>query len=287
MTMNGRIHVVEACSNCTIGTVLTTFKEGSSDFINASVGFYSRISFAHPPKGTVLAFAQDNLKSNFKTYLTIPSLNASDLKVSLPSVSGTIITTGNLDDIVINRLSADFPDDIVANGDVHFGSDARNKIIFAGTVHETETRIIILPWGNDGNIEHVTTMKVESSPSANSILIPASSGVAITTGNLEDITKVGILTNLTVTNQLNIEGRSLLGNDDKDQTTVHGVLSVFTNEVIGSKAPSFTVKNKLLSDSNLIEFTANNITNSSILKILELMGQAVKAHCWKSMGGTW
>ena len=129
---------------------------------------------------------------------------------------------------------------------MHFGSDARNKIIFAGTVHEPENKNYHFAFGgNDGNLEHVTTMKVESSPIANSILIPAASGVAITTGNLEDITRVGVLTNLTITNQLNIEGRSLLGNDDKDQTTVHGALSVFTNEVIGSKAPSFTVKNRL------------------------------------------
>ena len=118
--MNGIIHTVESCRNCSSTSINTTFRSNSSFAASNSgnsSGYFVRITFLLPPEGTVLSFAQ-NANSKFSTFLTIPEMSTTDVKVSLPAVSGTIITTGNLHDIVINRISADFPEDVIAAGDV-------------------------------------------------------------------------------------------------------------------------------------------------------------------------
>ena len=83
-----------------------------------------------------------------------------------------------------------------------------------------------------------------------SILIPATSGIAITTGNLEDITKVGTLRGLSVADFLRIDGSSHLGDDDDDKTTVHGTLEIVSNKQDGKL---LSITNNHLKDANLVE----------------------------------
>ena len=265
--MNGIIHTVESCRNCSSKSVNTSFRADSSFTASSSgnsSGFFVRITFSLPPEGTVLSFAQ-NANSKFSTFLTLPEVSTSDIKVSLPAVSGTIITTGNLHDIVVNRISADFPEDVTAAGDVRLGSDTSNEIVFGGTIQKPNGKNYYLAFGGSNRTsDKVTTLEIEDSTERTSILIPATSGIAITTGNFEDITKVGTLRNLSVAGFFRIDGSSKLGDNDDDKTTIHGTLEVVSNKQDGKL---LSITNSYLKDANLVEFSAENMVNSTILQI--------------------
>ena len=84
--MNGIIHTVESCWNCSSTSINTTFRANSSftaSNSDNSSGYFVRITSLLPPKGTVLSFAQ-NANSKFSTFLTIPDMSTTDVKVSLP-----------------------------------------------------------------------------------------------------------------------------------------------------------------------------------------------------------
>ena len=265
--MNGIIHTVESCWNCSSTSINTTFRANSSftaSNSDNSSGYFVRITSLLPPKGTVLSFAQ-NANSKFSTFLTIPDMSTTDVKVSLPAVSGTIITTGNLHDIVVNRISANFPEDVIATGDVTLGSDTSNEIVIGGTIQKPNGKNYYLAFGGSNRTSNkVTTLEIEDSMERTSILIPATSGIAITTGNLEDITKVGTLRGLSVADFFRIDGSSHLGDDDDDKTTVHGTLEIVSNKQDGKL---LSITNNHLKDANLVELSAENMVNSTILQI--------------------
>ena len=79
----------------------------------ASTGYIARISYAAPPPGTVLTFGSGGSAS----HLTIPE-TIQNVIVSIPSVSGTVLTTENLKDVDTSLLSTSLMGDIVATGKV-------------------------------------------------------------------------------------------------------------------------------------------------------------------------
>ena len=50
-------------------------------------------------------------------------------------------------DIVINRISADFPEDVIAAGDVSLGTDTSNEIIIGGTIQKPNGKNYYLAFG--------------------------------------------------------------------------------------------------------------------------------------------
>ena len=118
--MNGIIHTAESCWNCSSTSINTTFRANSSftaSNSDNSSGYFVRITPVSAERDSSVIRTKCELQVFDIPYYTGYE-HYRRKSIFLPAVSGTIITTGNLHDIVVNRLSANFPEDVIATGDV-------------------------------------------------------------------------------------------------------------------------------------------------------------------------
>ena len=219
------------------------FKIGDGTNHWANLDYFSDInSTVNPAFGSSITF-EGATANDFETTLAITDPTG-DRTITLPDVTGTVITTGNLSDITnIGVFSStitmegstanDFEltlsaGDPTADRTITFpdatGTVALTTDIAAGIVTESGTQTLtnktltspvvsgltlsdssIVIEGSTAN-DFETTLTVTDPTADRTITLPDVTGTVVTTGNLSAITSVGTLASLTVTGDLTVNG---------------------------------------------------------------------------------
>ena len=160
--------------------------------------------------GNTLAF-EGSTNNIYETIVTVVDPTA-DRTITLPNVSGTVITTGNFTDITSTGTLTS----LAITGDVTidtstFKVDATNNRVGILTATPDEaldvrgnialTGSVIFEGATANTFE--TTLDVTDPTADRTITLPNVTGTIITTGNLSSITSTGTLTDLTVSNAIN------------------------------------------------------------------------------------
>ena len=155
--------------------------------------------------GNTLAF-EGSTNNIYETIVTVVDPTA-DRTITLPNVSGTVITTGNFTDITSTGTLTS----LAITGDVTidtstFKVDATNNRVGILTATPDEaldvrgnialTGSVIFEGATANTFE--TTLDVTDPTADRTITLPNVTGTIITTGNLSSITSVGTLTGLTL-----------------------------------------------------------------------------------------
>jgi hypothetical protein len=155
--------------------------------------------------------------SNTVTKLAITEQSTSSKVIKLPSATGTVISTGNLANIV----SVGTLDSLIVSGTVSFqadtaiGSDGSDTIIFNGKFIGNDPMIFE---GNTQN-SYASTLRIETTPDGvdqdANVKFPDAGGTIVTTGNMAStITTVGTLTALTVSGTSSLNGNVEIGDSN-------------------------------------------------------------------------
>jgi len=186
---------IDASQNITCGAGLTvtgavtvngavTLGNASSDTltINATIQGASPLVFEG---GTVDAY---------ETTIAITDPTA-DRTITIPNVTGTVITTGNLSSITSfgTLTSLTVTGATVLNGNVTIGDAAADTVTINGTIQGAFPLVFEGATAN----AYETTIAITDPTADRTITIPDVTGTVVTTGNLTAITSIGTLSSLT------------------------------------------------------------------------------------------
>jgi hypothetical protein len=152
-----------------------------------------------------------------------------DRVLMLPDLTGTVITTGNLPDVIEGTtLVGDtvFENDVkFIKGDVRFGG-SDNKINL--TINSAIGGQIPLKFGGRQADQHTLSFSVEEPSGQNVISLPDVTGTVITTGNFPDtVDDLRVLGNMDFFGKVSMLGRKIsIGHDElKTKLTVNSIIS--------------------------------------------------------------
>jgi len=144
-----------------------------------------------------------------------------DRTITLPDVTGTIITTENMNSkvTVTNTLTELTVDGATAlNGDVTIGSSSTTLTITAPILPHSSNNYITFEGSTAAS--QVTYLAAVATSTDKTITLPNTGGTIITDGNTNDLTDLPSLTTLTVSGTVSVTGDLNLGNAEADTTTI-------------------------------------------------------------------
>ena len=160
-----------------------------------------------------------------------------DNTVTLPGVTGTIITNGNQQDITSTGSLTSLTGNIAnLNGNIALtDSGGNSRLTISGKVHDFDSRALLFE-GTTDNVA-ITKLGVDTATSSSkTIKVPDASGTIITTGNLQHITAFGTMDALTVSGSTLLNGNVFVGSDSADVITFTGKFQGLTPFVFEASA---------------------------------------------------
>ena len=237
----------------------TTNLYGSSTALGDSSG--DAITIAAKLQTTNAMVFKASAGASGKITLAVPN-PTSTKTVSIPDVTGTIITQGNLGSITpttLNLATLTASGTVALEGNVEIGTSTSQSVTIAGRIVSNgvvtgESSAALVFQAGDSYVANTYSYLTLVEPTGTHVLtVPANSGRVITTANLDEITTTDTgLPSLTVTGTTELQGSTAIGSNGKT-ITFGGQIKSLSYDSNNLKSTALKLDGATTGDSNYVE----------------------------------